>query len=203
MPTTAPGRPTRTRILDATLHLLTTTGLTKTTTKAIAATAHCSEAALYKHFTDKADLLACLFAERLPTPTHLLPNNTDDTDEDAEACCAHLIAQLLTYYRQLMPLLGALLADPTLLPAQRTPPHHLLPAVTRSLTRLREREQIPPDADIPTAATLLLGICFHHAALAALTPGQPPYPPPEFTTAVARTVAATLSTPTRTVTNQE
>ncbi|WP_326718100.1 MULTISPECIES: TetR/AcrR family transcriptional regulator [unclassified Streptomyces] len=202
MPTTVPGRPTRTRILDATLHLLTTTGLTKTTTKAIAATAHCSEAALYKHFTDKTDLLACLFTERLPTPTHLLPNDTD-ADTDAEACCAHLIAQLLTYYRQSMPLLGALLADPTLLPAQRTPPHHLLQAVTRSLTRLREREQIPPDADIPTAATLLLGICFHHAALAALTPHQLPYPPPEFTTAVARTVAATLSTPTRTVTNQE
>lgn len=203
MPTTAPGRPTRTRILDATLHLLTTTGLTKTTTKAIAATAHCSEATLYKHFTDKTDLLACLFTERLPTTTHLLPNDTDDTDADAEACCAHLIAQLLTYYQQSMPLLGALLADPTLLPAQRTPPHHLLQAVTRSLTRLREREQIPPDADIPTAATLLLGICFHQAALAALTPHQLPHPPPEFTTAVARTVAATLSTPTRTVTNQE
>ncbi|MCX5563655.1 TetR/AcrR family transcriptional regulator [Streptomyces sp. NBC_00038] len=200
MPTTAPGRPTRTRILDATLHLLTTTGLTKTTTKAIAATAHCSEATLYKHFTDKTDLLACLFTERLPTTTHLLPN---DTDTDAEACCAHLIAQLLTYYQQSMPLLGALLADPTLLPAQRTPPHHLLQAVTRSLTRLREREQIPPDADIPTAATLLLGICFHQAALAALTPHQLPHPPPEFTAAVARTVAATLSTPTRTATNQE
>ncbi|TGA83315.1 TetR/AcrR family transcriptional regulator, partial [Streptomyces palmae] len=110
MPTTAPVRPTRTRILDATVHLLTTTGLPGTTTKAIAATAHCSEATLYKHFTDKTDLLACLLTERLPSTTHLLP---DATDQDAESCCAHLATQLLDFYEQSMPLLGPLLADPT------------------------------------------------------------------------------------------
>ncbi|MFJ2441092.1 MULTISPECIES: TetR family transcriptional regulator [unclassified Streptomyces] len=49
------GALTRARILDAAASLMTTVGLTRTTTKEIARAVGCSEAALYKHFRDKKE----------------------------------------------------------------------------------------------------------------------------------------------------
>ena len=57
---------TRDHILDAAALLIRDIGLGHTTTKEIATAAGLSEAALYRHFADKADLFLCVIGERLP-----------------------------------------------------------------------------------------------------------------------------------------
>ena len=66
MPTKARPVTTRDAILDAAQQVMHTLGLANTTTREIASAAGLSEAALYKHFDDKADLFLCLLRERLP-----------------------------------------------------------------------------------------------------------------------------------------
>ncbi len=55
---------TRDVILDAAAGILRERGLANTTTRQIAAAAGYSEATLYKHFADKADLLLAVLRER-------------------------------------------------------------------------------------------------------------------------------------------
>src|SRR5215813_8921780 len=57
---------TREQILDAASSLIRDIGLGRTTTREIAAAAGLSEAALYRHFADKAELFLCVIGERLP-----------------------------------------------------------------------------------------------------------------------------------------
>ncbi|MEV7192625.1 TetR/AcrR family transcriptional regulator [Streptomyces sp. NPDC093510] len=198
MSTSVRAYPTRARLLDAAEHLLRDRGLAAATTKAIAAGAQCSEAALYKHFTGKGDLLDTLLRERLPMAGPLLSGAV--RDEDAEACCVRLARQLVRFYEQSMPLLGALLADRALLPAPRPLPHataatadELLEAVVRPLHALRERGRIRADADVRAAGALLLGACFQRAAPTQVAPRGRPWSAEEFPAAVGRAVAASLT----------
>src|SRR5499427_3210198 len=57
---------TRDLILDAAASTIRTIGLGHSTTKQIASAAGLSEAALYRHFADKAELFLCVIGERLP-----------------------------------------------------------------------------------------------------------------------------------------
>ena len=57
---------TRDQILDAAATVIRNIGLGHTTTKEIASAAGLSEAALYRHFADKAELFLCVIGERVP-----------------------------------------------------------------------------------------------------------------------------------------
>ena len=63
---------TRDRILDVTAALMRSAGLTGVTTREIARAAGLTEAALYRHFKSKEDLLTCALAERLPVFIEIL-----------------------------------------------------------------------------------------------------------------------------------
>ncbi|MFK4070910.1 TetR/AcrR family transcriptional regulator [Streptomyces sp. NPDC029674] len=199
MSTSARAYPARARLLDAAEQLLRERGLAAATTKAIAADAACSEAALYKHFTGKGDLLGTLLRERLPAAGPLLAGA--GREEDAEACCVRLARQLVWFYERSMPLIGALFADHALLSGLRPPlprgtaaaPDELLEAVAGQLRALGERGGIRADADVRAAGALLLGVCFQRAALSQVAPHGRPWSTEEFTTAVGRAVAASLT----------
>ncbi|MEU6826126.1 TetR/AcrR family transcriptional regulator [Streptomyces atriruber] len=198
MSTSVRGYSTRARLLDAAEHLLRERGLAGATTKAIAADAECSEAALYKHFSGKGELLGTLLRERLPAAGPLLAGAV--RDEDAEACCVRLVRQLVWYYEQSVPLIGALFADRALLTGLRPLPYgtaaapdELLEAVVRHLQALRECGRIRADADVRAAGALLLGVCFQRATLTQVAPGGWPWSTEEFTAVVGRTVAASLT----------
>lgn len=208
MSTSVRGCSTRARLLDAAERLLRERGLAGATTKAITADAECSEAALYKHFTGKGELLGALLRERLPAAGPLLADTADQDGggagggeaDDVEACCVRLVRQLVCYYEQSMPLIGALFADHALLAGLRPLPYgtaaapdELLEAVARHLRVLRERGGIRADADVRAAGALLLGVCFQRATLAQMAPGGWPWSTEEFTCAVGRAVAASLT----------
>ncbi|WP_298324036.1 TetR/AcrR family transcriptional regulator [Haloactinopolyspora sp.] len=58
---------TRDRILDAAARIMRTEGVARATTRQIAREAGYSEATLYKHFSDKADLFKGVLRERMPS----------------------------------------------------------------------------------------------------------------------------------------
>ena len=61
-----PSVTTRDHILDSAARVMHTLGLARATTKEIASAAGLSEAALYRYFSDKAELFLCVIGERLP-----------------------------------------------------------------------------------------------------------------------------------------
>jgi AcrR family transcriptional regulator len=164
-------KPARERLLDAAEKLMRTSGLASATTKAIAREAGCSEALLYKHFASKEELLVGVIKERLPNVGPLLTRLTADPGErTVEECVAELAHQAAAFYEDAFPMMGSLLAEPTLLTHYReglrkigSGPHRVLQAGTAYFERERERGRVRADADCEAAAALLFGACFQRA----------------------------------------
>jgi len=107
---------TRDRILDAAATVLRERGLARTTTKEIARAAGCSEALLYKHFTDKQELFLGVLAERAPrldAPVDLVGRAT--VVENVTT----LVGQLLAFYTRSFPMSASILGAPDLLAVHR------------------------------------------------------------------------------------
>jgi len=107
---------TRDRILDAAATVLRERGITRTTTKEIARAAGCSEALLYKHFSDKQELFLGVLSERAPrldAPADLAGRGT--VTENVTT----LVGQLLAFYARSFPMAASILGAPELLAAHR------------------------------------------------------------------------------------
>ncbi len=167
------GAATRARILEAAERVVRERGLARATTKEIARAAGCSEAALYKHYADKSDLVLAMITSRPGGfPRHLAALRGQAGRLDVEATLVDLAERAVGFFAQAMPVGNALLADPDLLARyrERLAAHGGGPrtAVARLADYLRaERDlgRIRADADPGAAAALLLGACFHTAFL--------------------------------------
>lgn len=162
---------TRQQILDATERTLQTKGLARLTTKDIASEAGCAEGTLFNHFAHKDDLLLATLREKLPEFTASMREDrpgkrtvTENLEEIASAA--------LDFYRQTLPLLGALFADPELLARhqERLKEHPGGPRLAyRSVADYVAAEQklgrVRSDASPLAVSVLLLGACFQYAFL--------------------------------------
>lgn len=160
---------TRDQILDAAAEIMRNRGVVEATTKEIAKAAGYSEAALYKHFSDKEDLILNVLQHRMPGPATTRPQPGTNTVEDNLATLARTA---LTFYRQSLPLLGGLLAQPKRMAAHRDSmrrhgagPGHAIAGIATYLRAEQDLGRIAPEADVDTAAALLDGTCFHQAFL--------------------------------------
>jgi AcrR family transcriptional regulator len=193
-------RPAQQRLLDAAEKLMRTTGLASATTKAIAREAGCSEAALYKYFTNKEELFARVLMERSPNAGPLLAELTADPGErTVEEHLTDIARHASLFYADSMPMAASLFAEPLLLSRHREGmkkigkgPHLVLDALTGHLQRERERGRIRPDADPYAAAALLLGACFQRAFFLHFSGEAVVQPVEEFAPAVARTTWAAV-----------
>ncbi|MFC9242021.1 TetR/AcrR family transcriptional regulator [Streptomyces decoyicus] len=169
------GALTRSRILDAAAALMTTVGLTRTTTKQIAREAGCSEAALYKHFRNKEEIFVRVLHERVPQFSDVLeqlPGHAGDARGPAERLTAVALAAV-RFYRRSFPMAASLFASPELLATHRRKLHELGTAgpqnATQQLAGYLAAEQaqgrVASGVDPHAAATLLIGACFHRAFL--------------------------------------
>ncbi|MEU1128506.1 helix-turn-helix domain-containing protein [Streptomyces sp. NPDC005900] len=193
-------KPTRARILDAAHELMLTIGLARATTKEIAKSAGCSEAALYKHFAGKEELFVSVLQERLPKLGPLLHRLAEDPGERGVEENLTEIARLATgFYAESFPIAASLYAEPKLkrrhedaLRELGTGPHMPIEALDAYLRAERTAGRITADADTFAAASLLLGACaqraFAYDAVAA-----EPQPVEEFAAALARTLLAGIS----------
>ncbi|ATL29793.1 TetR/AcrR family transcriptional regulator [Streptomyces formicae] len=190
-------KPTRARILDAAHELMFTLGLARATTKEIAKTAGCSEAALYKHFESKEELFVSVLQERLPRLNPRLRQLIEEPGERSVEENLVEIARLASdFYAESFPIAASLYAETKLkrrhedsMRALGTGPHMPIEALDAYLRTERDAGRIAPDADTFAAASLLMGACAQRAFAYDATVGkQPPQPVEEFAAALARTL---------------
>ncbi|QLY29899.1 TetR/AcrR family transcriptional regulator [Nocardia huaxiensis] len=185
---------TRDRILDAAADILRTRGVVHATTKEIAKAAGYSEAALYKHFSDKEDLILNVLRYRMPSPAAGLPK----PGEGAVAGNLATIARAaLAFYQGSLPLLGGLLAHPERMAAHRDSmrrheagPGRAIAGIAGYLRAEQDLGRVTADADVDAIAALLDGACFHQAFLRYYEAGPTAEPAPG---ELADQLAATLS----------
>ncbi|WP_162893078.1 TetR/AcrR family transcriptional regulator [Microbacterium halotolerans] len=106
----------RERILDAAAELMRTRGLAETTTRAIAQEAGCSEALLYKNFSDKQHIFTAVLKERMPrlsAPDALIGEAT------VAANLTSMVAELIAFYRESFPIAASMLGSASLRAAHR------------------------------------------------------------------------------------
>ncbi|MEU2428707.1 TetR family transcriptional regulator [Streptomyces sp. NPDC007861] len=188
-------RPARERILDAAHRLMLTVGLTRATTKAIAAAADCSEAALYKHFASKEELFVNVLKERLPELDPLLRRlDAAPGERSVEANLTDIARQAALFYAEVFPIAASLYAEPSLkarhddaMRAMGVGPHRPIEALDAYLRAERAAGRVAADADTFAAASLLLGACAQRAfAYKATAGGEPPQSLDDFAAGIVR-----------------
>ena len=165
---------TRDRIVDAAATVLRERGLAHATTREIARAAGLSEAALYKYFPGKEALLLSVVRERLPEliPALLeLPQRAGQGTVAANLTDITMVA--LAFYRELVPMLGAMFAEPELLARHQEVLRehdlgpHLAPAALAGYLRAEQQQgRVAAGMDTSAAAALLLGACMQRGFFA-------------------------------------
>jgi AcrR family transcriptional regulator len=162
----------RDRILDGALEVMRSRGLARATIKEIARAAGISEALIYKLFTDKTDLLLCVFAERLPWGTAL---HDDVTNRVGKRTVAENLTTMLIEIEQLfdasLPIAMALFSDVKLmareveaLQARGGPgPGIIIQHVSDYLRAEQVAGRVRTGVPIEAAATTLVATSLHHA----------------------------------------
>ncbi|MFE7799770.1 TetR/AcrR family transcriptional regulator [Nocardia sp. NPDC057440] len=185
---------TRDQILDAAAEIMRNRGVAFATTKEIAKAAGYSEAALYKHFSDKEDLILNVLRHRMPGSIDAGPRPGAATVEDNLAAMAR---GALSFYQQSLPLLGGLLAQPKRMAAHRDSmnrhgagPGRAIAGMAGYLRAEQELGRVDSAADVDTVAALLDGACFHQAFLRFYEAGPDATPAPD---ELARNLARTLT----------
>ena len=162
---------TRDRILDVTAELMRSAGLATLTTREIARAAGLTEAALYRHFKSKEDLLTSALAERLPEFIELLKDLPQQAGQGSVHTHLLRIAEAaVPFYRDVMPMLASTFADPQLLARHRAwaqksglGPHRANAALAAYLGAEAALSRFPPQLSTEAAAAMVLGACQQRA----------------------------------------
>jgi AcrR family transcriptional regulator len=167
----ATGASTRDRILDATADLMRSVGLATLTTREIARAAGLTEAALYRHFKSKEDLITCVLAERLPVFIELLKDLPQRVGDNTVPDNLRRVAEAaVPFYRQAMPMLAAMFGDPNLLMRHRVwmqqkelGPQRANLVLASYLHGEIELGRLGKNLNADAAAAMLLGACQQRA----------------------------------------
>jgi AcrR family transcriptional regulator len=159
---------TRDDILDAAAKVMRTQGFARATTKSIAQVAGYSEAALYKHFDDKAAILLAVMHERMPQlPSSLMELIGNPGTGTVRANLTRLARTAIDFYIDGFPILVSLFSSQELLTAHRrrmqelnAGPHKAQEGLILYLREEQKLGRIRRTADVEAAAALLFGACF-------------------------------------------
>jgi AcrR family transcriptional regulator len=165
---------TREDILGAAARIMRTEGYARATTKEIARAAGYSEAALYKHFQDKAEIFLRVLEEQTPGLAALLARlDRRPGSGDVRGNLEDVAVTALRFYADAFPIAASLYSSRALMAAHRErlrelgrgprTPEELL---TRYLAAEQRLGRLAPSADPGAMAQLLLGACFQQGFLA-------------------------------------
>lgn len=163
---------TRERILDAADRVVRAHGAIAATTKRIAAEAGLAEGSLYNHFPDKARLLIHLVLERLPGIRQVFARLEADAEHrPLEERLTATLTEMIGFYAEALPILGAISADPDLLRlcrisfAETGGPQRAHEKLAAILAGEQVQGRLKSDADSKALAFLLIGSCTEYATL--------------------------------------
>jgi AcrR family transcriptional regulator len=164
----ARGAATRERILDAAAALMRARGPAGASTRAIARAANLTEAALYRHFSSKEELLGCVLAERMPQFLDVIKDLQNRVGQSSVRDTLEEFARAaVAFYEQLAPMLASIGSDPALLTQLQASlresglgPHMANRSLAAYLRAEQAQARLTPAVDADAAATLLLGACF-------------------------------------------
>ena len=173
---------TRDQILDAAASVIRAIGLGHSTTKEIASAAGLSEAALYRHFSDKAELFLCVVGERLPQMVAALDDLPGRVGHrSVRANLEDILRVALPFYDQTLPIATSLFAEPELLArhqarmrSKNLGPHRALEQLAAYLRAEQRLGRVSQRADPEAAAGLLLGACLSRALMRRFLGQQEP-----------------------------
>jgi AcrR family transcriptional regulator len=187
---------TRDRILDAALTLVERDGIAAATTKRIAAEARLAEGSLYNHFPDKAELLVALVLERLPSIRAVFVSLGAADGKPFADRLAEALAAMIAFYGRTQPIVGGIVADPTLLERCRQrfretgygpqSAHEKLAAI---IAGEQQAGRVPSAIAPATLASMVIGAATEYASIVRLTGTAPGDLDPA---AYAQSVVATL-----------
>jgi AcrR family transcriptional regulator len=172
---------TREDILRAAARIMRDEGYARATTKEIARAAGYSEATLYKHFQDKAEIFLRVLEEQAPALATLLAQLDGQAGTgDLRGKLEELVVTAVRFYVDTFPIAVSLYSSRALLAAHRdrlrelgggprTPEERL----ARYLAAEQRLGGLAPSVDPLAVAQLLLGACFQQAFLADFA-GNPP-----------------------------
>ena len=197
---------TREHILDAAAALIRNIGLGHATTKEIASAAGLSEAALYRHFADKAELFLCVIGERLPQLVATLRDLPARAGHRSVRTNLEDLARVaLPFYDQTLPMAASLFAEPDLLArhqeqlrSKNAGPHRALEQLAGYVRAEQRMGRINARVDPEAVASLLLGCCIGRALMRRFLGEQDSAGADErFVKSVVRTLIEGLAPPTQ------
>ncbi|HEY1967693.1 MAG TPA: helix-turn-helix domain-containing protein [Pseudonocardia sp.] len=189
------GRPrtgVREAILRAATTLLVEEGAGRLTTAEVATRAGVAESSIFYHFADRIGLLIAIIQARAPEYLAVAEPLVERAGAGAlRPNLVLLLAELERFYLDILPMIGAMLADARLRAefARRgaeldAGPHRALELVLPYLTAERAAGAIRSDADPPSVALLLAGAAFQRALSRHLA-GSPSALLPDYADVVA------------------
>ena len=166
-----PPRGTRERILDAAARVVRTRGLSHATTKEIAREAELSEAALYKYFRDKDELVLLLMHERVPQWVGVLKDLLARVGQKTVASNLETVAyEGVLFYADFVPMASSLFGEPVLLAKhqkqlrpQNLGPHRANEALAEYIRGEQRGGRVGRAVDAEAVAALVLGAVFQRA----------------------------------------
>ncbi|OOC55119.1 MULTISPECIES: TetR/AcrR family transcriptional regulator [Nocardiopsis] len=194
---------TRQHILDTAAEVMRRLGMARTTTREIARASGYSEATLYKHFTDKSELVLAVMRHRFPPFVEDLAAMTERAGQgDVRDNLVGLVVKAVPFFRYGAPVLGSLFGEPDLLRRHRegmerhgAGPHNVNRGFAAYLSAERELGRVPADVAPDAVAALLVGACFQRGFLEAFHEGGGEFPPlEEFAAALVDATGVTGAT---------
>ena len=158
----------RSDILKAAETLLRSRGLSGVTTRQIAQTAGCSEAALYVHFQGRLELLLAVLEEGLPALLRPLQDLKQSLGQATpQENLLRALEGIFKFHHSVVPITAALFAEPELLAAYRTSlkrqgkgPHLSLKALEEYILAEQRLGRIDSQVDAKIAAGLIMSSSF-------------------------------------------
>ena len=163
-------------IIEAAERVVDRNGMTRTTTRDVAAEAGCAEGSIYNHFRDRPALLASAAVHTLGRETERLVSLQEALTTKREAAATvELLEALLASYRALISFTAPALADAEILDRLReqlaaggTWVNGLQDVVRRHIVQRQQRGELAAGIDAGVAAVLVTGACHEHALHAHL-----------------------------------
>ena len=158
-------------ILEAAERVVDRGGMTRATTRDVAAEAGCGEGSIYNHFRDRPALLAAVVVHKVRRETDQLSALMQSVTAKREAgATVELIEALLRTYHSLIAFTAPALADGDVLDRLRDELTSgggwvggVQEVVQRHIVERQSRGELDRDVDAQVAALLVTGACHEHA----------------------------------------